>query len=211
MARWCSQVTFRIRLLLLFVFVTVLTVGIVAWAVSRVTIEEFGRLTGARMQILNQQYEQELRRRGDEIVHRVQSIADTEATIRMALDMARTQPDFSLYQNDAKGLANLQQLKFLELVAPDGTILSSAHWPARFGQKNEWVTQVPDWKSQGAFLMKEQDADGFKLALLAVRTVEVGSKKLYIIGGQAFDREFLSVLVPPPGTRILLYKNLEAN
>ncbi len=47
------------------------------------------------------------------------------------------------------------------------------------------------------------------LALVAVRTVAVGEKKLYIVGGQELDKEFLASLVLPAGMRSLLYRNLD--
>ncbi|MCL5288982.1 MAG: ATP-binding protein, partial [Acidobacteria bacterium] len=60
-------------------------------------------------------------------------------------------------------------------------------------------------------LRKEELPDGFALALVAVRPVSVGERKIYIIGGQRLDREFLASLVLPQGMRALLYRNLEQN
>jgi len=82
----------------------------------------------------------------------VQGIADAEATVRMAIDLNRPQADASQYYNDAHGIAQSQQLDFFDIVADDGTLISSAEWPARFGYKNDWVTTEKDWNSQGAFL-----------------------------------------------------------
>jgi nitrogen fixation/metabolism regulation signal transduction histidine kinase len=39
--------------------------------------------------------------------------------------------------------------------------------------------------------------------------VEVGDRRLYVVGGQELDREFLSTLVLPKGMRVLLYRNLD--
>jgi two-component system nitrogen regulation sensor histidine kinase NtrY len=47
------------------------------------------------------------------------------------------------------------------------------------------------------------------LGLLAVRTVRVGDKRLFLIGGQRLDQKFLASLVLPEGMRALLYRNLE--
>ena len=80
---------------------------------------------------------------------------------------------------------------------------------ARFGYKNDWVSAEPDWNSQGAFLRRVDMPDAVDLGLLAVRTVRVGEKRLYLIGGQRLDQNFLATLILPEGMRALLYRNLE--
>ena len=69
----------------------------------------------------------------------MQGIAEAEGTLRMAIDLSRAQADPSLYARDALGIANSRQLDFLEMVADDGTLISSAQWPSRIGFKNDWV------------------------------------------------------------------------
>ena len=53
----------------------------------------------------------------------------------MAVDIGQAARDYSTFVDRAKGLAAAHQLDFLELIADDGTIISSAQWPARFGYK----------------------------------------------------------------------------
>lgn len=201
--------SFRTKLLIVFAVTVVAAVTLVAWGVSTYTRREFEELDRQRTDALVAQFRREFARRGEEVVRRVEGIADTEATLRMAIDLSRPQADPSLYVNDARGLALSHQLDFVEIAANDGTLISSAQWPARFGFKNEWVTAQKDWKSQGAFLRKEELPDGVALALTAVRPVRVGEKNIYIIGGQRLDREFLASLVLPTGMRALLYRDLE--
>jgi signal transduction histidine kinase len=129
--------------------------------------------------------------------------------LRLAIDFSRPNPDYSQYLDHASNLAAAHGLDFLELVANDGTIVSSAHWPAHFGYKEEWVQQRQDWHRRGAFLRSEELSNEVALALMAVRVASAGEKKLYIAGGQRLGREFLGSLVLPAGTRALLYHNLE--
>jgi signal transduction histidine kinase len=126
----------------------------------------------------------------------------------MAMDLNRPQADASQYYNDARGIAQSQQLDFLDIVADDGTLISSSEWPARFGYKNDWVTSEPDWNSKGAFLRRVETPDAMDLGLLAVRTIRIGEKRLFLIGGQRLDQNFLATLVLPEGMRTLLYRNL---
>src|SRR5260370_14699464 len=88
--------------------------------------------------------------------------------------------------------------------------MSPAQWLARIGFKNDWVTQQSDWNKQGAFLARVELADKVELGMLAVRTVNVGEKKLYLIGGRRLDNGCLQALVVPAGMRVLFYRNLEA-
>jgi signal transduction histidine kinase len=127
----------------------------------------------------------------------------------MAIDLSRPQADPSLYAHDALGIASSRQLDFLEIAGDDGTLISSAQWPARIGFKNDWVTQRSDWNDQGAFLAKVEMPEKVELGLLAVRAVNVGAKKLYLIGGRKLDSDFLQAMVIPAGTRVMFYRNLE--
>ncbi len=203
--------SFRSKLMTFFVVTIVAAVTMVAWGVSvytRAAFEEFDR---QRTDALVAQFHREYAQRGEEITHRVQGIADAEATLRMAMDLNRPQADASQYYNDAHGIAQSQQLDFMDIVADDGTLISSSEWPARFGYKIDWVTGEADWNSKGAFLSRVEMPDAVDLGLLAVRSVRVGEKRLFLIGGQRLDQNFLVSLVLPEGMRALLYRNLEQN
>ncbi len=201
--------SFRTKLLAFFLATIVAAVTLVAWGVSVYTRRAFEEFDHQRTDALVAQFRREYAQRGDEIAHRVQSIADAEATLRMAMDLNRPQADASQYYNDARGIAQTQQLDFIDIVADDGTLISSSEWPARFGYKNDWVSAEPDWNSKGAFLRRVDTPDAVDLGLLAVRTVRVGDKRLFLIGGQRLDQNFLATLVLPEGMRALLYRNLE--
>ncbi len=203
--------SFRAKLMTFFVATIVLAVATVAWGVSvytRAAFEEFDR---QRSDALVAQFRREYAQRGDEIAHRMQSVVDAEASLRMAMDLNRPQADASQYYNDARSIAQSQQLDFVDIVSDDGTLISSSEWPARFGYKNDWVSAEPDWNSKGAFLRRVDTPDTVDLGLLAVRSVRVGEKRLFLIGGQRLDQNFLATLVLPEGMRALLYRNLEQN
>ncbi len=131
--------SFRTKLLAFFTLTIVAAVTLVAWGVSVYTRRAFEEFDRQRTEALVAQFRREYAQRGEEIAHRVQGIADAEATLRMAIDLNRPQADASQYYNDARGIAQTQQLDFLDIVADDGTLISSAEWPARFGYKNDWV------------------------------------------------------------------------
>ena len=196
--------TFRTRLLVIFTLAVVASVGLVELLVSNRTREAFEGLETQRVDALVAQFQKEFDRRKEEIVLAVNGIARSETLSTIA-----TSADFSSYYDVAPDLAAAHGLKLLELVAGDGTIISSAEWPARFGYSEEWLTHATDWHSLGAFLKREELADGVALSLVAVSTVEVGDRRLYVVGGQELDREFLSTLVLPKGMRVLLYRNLD--
>jgi len=201
--------SFRTKLLALFTLTIVTAVTLVAWGVSAYTRRAFELFDHQRTDALVAQFRREYAQRGEEVAHRVQGIADAEATIRMAIDLSRPQADASQYYNDARGIAQSQQLDFLDIVADNGTLISSAEWAARFGYKNDWVSAGKDWNSQGAFLGRVEMPDNVDLGLLAVRAVRVGEKHFYLIGGQRLNQDFLATLVLPESMRAVLYRNLE--
>jgi len=203
--------TFRAKILVMVTLAVVIAVGLVAAGVTFATRRAFEQQDTEHSDAFVAQFQREFVRRGQEVARRLQGIADAEATVRMAIDLNRPKSDVSIYVNDARGLAASHQLDFLELVGNDGTIISSAQWPARFGYKNDWVTQPQDWAARGAFLKREELPDGPALALLAVSVVRVGERNLYVVGGERLSKDFLASLVLPERMRALLYRNLDAN
>jgi two-component system, NtrC family, nitrogen regulation sensor histidine kinase NtrY len=200
----------RTKLILFSTTVIAGSAGVLAWNVDRFVRQQLEQEQKQQSDTLVRQFRREFTRRGDEVVYALQGIAEAEGTLRMAIDLSRAQADPSLYAHDAQGIATSRQLDFLEIAGDDGTLISSAQWPARTGFKNDWVTQQKDWNQQGAFLARVDLPDNVDLGLLAVRTVGVGEKKLYLIGGRRLDNAFLQALVVPEGMRVLFYRNLEA-
>jgi two-component system nitrogen regulation sensor histidine kinase NtrY len=197
--------SFRTRLLISFALAVTVTAALVTWLVSATTRNAFERTDDQRTAALVAQFRREYERRRQDLVRRVEAIAATESALRLAVALSRPDADYAPYYNEAAALATEHALDFMELVASDGTIVSSAQWPARFGYKAEWVTDPGDW--QGAFLRSEELPNETALAMLAVRSVNAGGKRLYVVGGYRLDREFLGSLVLPAGMRALLYHN----
>jgi signal transduction histidine kinase len=204
-------VTFRSKLFWVFTLALLLSVGLIAAGVMVVTQRAFEGLNQQHSDALVAQFQREFERRSQDIVHRVQGIADAEPTVRMAIDLSRPKSDVSIYVNDGRGVSRAHQLDILDFVANDGSIISSAEWPARFGYKLNWVTQPEDWAARGSFLTKVETPEGPTLALMSVSTVRVGDNNLYVAGGQRLGKEFLASLVLPAGMRALLYLNLDPN
>jgi two-component system, NtrC family, nitrogen regulation sensor histidine kinase NtrY len=202
-------VTFRAKLFFVFMIALLLSVGVVGAGVTVVTRRAFEDSNREHSEALVAQFEREFDRHKQDIVHRVQGIADAEATVRMAIDLSRPKSDVSVYVNDARGVSQSHQLDFLDFAGDDGSIISSNEWPARFGYKIDWLAQPQDWASLGAFLMKVDTQDGPALGLMSVSVVRVGDKNLYVLGGERLGQNFLASLVLPAGMRALLYMNLD--
>ncbi len=200
--------TFRYKLFLNFIIALLLAVGLVAAGVTLVTRRVFDQLNGQHTDAMVQQFQHEFERRGQDVAHRVKAIAEEEATTRMAVDLSRPNADVSVYVHDARGVSSSHQLNFLDFVGNDGAIISSQEYPARFGYKLTWVTQPDDWAARGAFLMRVDTDQGPALGLMAVSTVRVGDRDLYVVGGERLGKEFLGSLVLPADMRALLYLNL---
>lgn len=197
--------TFRWRLLITVSGAVVAAVAVVAWAVLASTRAAFERLDEQRTRALADQIQREFARRGEDVVRRVEGIAGAETTRRIAIELSRPDADRAPYVHEAGALASAHGLDFLELVAHDGAIVSSAQWAARFGYKEDWLLQEGGWQSQAAFLKREELAEETALALVAVRAVAAGDKNLYVVGGVRVGEKLLASLSVPPGMRAQVY------
>jgi two-component system nitrogen regulation sensor histidine kinase NtrY len=202
--------SFRTKLFLVFLVTVLASVSLVAYGVTHYTQAAFEESDAQRSEALVSQFNKEYAQRGDEITRQVKDITDADVTLKVAIDLARPNPDLSLYVRDAVGSAQDHGLDFVEFVNWDGTLISSAQYPARVGYKNDWVTSNKNWNDSAFFLRKEELPDGVALSLTVVRVLSGGNdKNMYVVGGRKLDQNFLASLVPPAGTRVLLYRNLE--
>ena len=198
--------TFRTRLLIAFALTVVVAVAFVGAIVSTTTSRVFERLDQQRVSALAAQFHQEYVRREREIARQVKDIAEAESTRDMVIKLSRLDADPSVFVDAAQPLAAAHNLEFLELVSATGSIVSSAQWPARFQYQEDWVAARGDWNSQEPFLKREELPTDSALALISVCVASVGDSKLYVIGGEDLDRDFLSSFVLPAGMRALLFR-----
>ena len=194
----------RQKILLMFSLTVIFAVAAVTWTVSVRVGSLFETLDRDRTTALVQQFLHEYQRRADEVAQRVEHVAKDERTQRMAYDLAHG-GDPALYLTDAGTLAQDYQLDYLELVQSDGTIVSSAQWPAHFGYKEPAIAG-----SAAAPFLKEEHLDQDSQArsetgIFAVRTVPDAA--LAVIGGERLDQAFLANLSAPAGSTLSLYRN----
>ncbi|MGA7905772.1 MAG: ATP-binding protein [Candidatus Sulfotelmatobacter sp.] len=198
---------FRRKLLAVFALTVFLSVVAVAWLVSAVTRRAFTRTEDERIAALVTQFRREFGQQGEDVARRVEAIASSEAATRMALALNHAAADPGPYFELSKSMAENHQLDFLEFVDSQGTIISSAQWPAKFGYPEGAFGGFAASAQTGAFLKQEDLQDGTVLGLFAVRRIQVGEHPIYAIGGRRLDRSFLLQLDLPAGTRALLYQN----
>ena len=197
--------SFRRKLLAVFGLTVFVSVAAVTWIVSISTRRTFERANEERTAALVAQFRHEFSRRGEEVVQRVEAIARSDNAIRIALAINRGTPDYGAYLNEAKSLAQSQRLDFLEFADSEGTVISSAQWPGKFGYKE---SALPASAPKEAFLRQEELPEGTALGLSAIRQVKLGDEPLYVIGGRRVDKDFLASLELPAGMRAMFYQNL---
>lgn len=192
--------TLRQRLLLAFAGVVVLAVAMVAWVVSLRTRATFEQADQQRTSALIAQFRKEFQVQGDDIGRMLERMSNSERLQRIAFE-ATHGGDTSLYIHEAAGLAQEYQLDFLELLTSDGTILSSAQTPARFGYRENIPSPVPS----AAFLSRVETVDSATLGLMAIRPIHAGDGTIYISGGRKLDQTFLQSLSLPESAYFWLY------
>jgi signal transduction histidine kinase len=198
---------FRRKLLAVFALTVFLSVVAVTLLVSAVTRRAFERSEDERTSALVAQFRREFNRQGEDVARRVGAIAASEEVGRMAVKLNRPQADAGPYFELAKTTAENGRLDFLEFVESDGTIISSAQWPAKFGYPEGALGSFAASADQSAFLKQEELQDGPALGLFAVRATRGGERPVYVIGGRRLDKSFLSGIDMPVGMRALLYQN----
>jgi two-component system nitrogen regulation sensor histidine kinase NtrY len=168
---------------------------LVTGAVSVSARRAFERIDSERRDALLDQFRRELDARGQEVVRQVERAASSTAVQQIITGSA----EYDRAQSEAEA----QALDFLDVVQADLTIISSAHWPARFGFKNDWEIAAEDWAAPDAFLARIPLPENSAVALVAVRPA-TGAKAL-VVGGRRLSPEFLKSLGVAPGMRALLW------
>ena len=197
--------SFRRRLLLLFALTVLLSVAAVTVIISTWTRRAFDDANDERTAAFVAQFHKEFQNQGEDVSHRVQSIAASAEANRMLVAAAQRVPDYSAFLDTAQVIAGTQRLDFLEFADDRGTIISSAQWPAKFGYNDPLVSQSPP---ATPFLKEEGLPSGTALGLFAVRSATAVGRQLYIIGGIRIDKDFLVTLTPSSGTGVMLYETL---
>lgn len=196
--------SFRTRLLLFTGFTVAGAATLFTGAVSVSARHAFERADQSRREALLAQFQQELDAQGQVVVRQVERVAASDAAIRLAIESRQRDPDYSAWLDEARMQADTLSLDFLDLTAPDGAIVSSAHWPARFGYPIDWVSPAADAR-KNAFLTRVPLSDGGSaVALVAVREADAGDAHAYAAGGMRLDSSFLGALGAAPGMRVLL-------
>jgi signal transduction histidine kinase len=192
--------------MLLFAFVVVIAVALVAWTVSLRTRAAFETMDQQRTAALTAQIRAEFQREGDDVGQTLSRMAVRDSVQQLAFSLTHG-GDASQYLQEASSLAQEYQLDFLEIVQADGTIVSSAQWPARFGYKRA----LPPLGQTEAFLKNEEIPDGTALGMIAARPVHTSDGSIYLIGGKKVDRSLIESLSLPPGMYVWLYRPTAAD
>ncbi len=193
--------TLRTRLFALVGAVVALTDVLVTTTVASSARRAFAAVDDQRTAVLVTQVRREFAAEGDQVAQRLERAASSDEVTRMAADLGRSRADVAAYVGAAAPLAASQGLDFLDIVSDAGTIISSAHAPARFGYRHPWLrpgtTAMPD--SEGAYLQRVELASEVALGLVAARGVAAGDRRLVLVGGRRLDERFLKALVLPAG------------
>jgi signal transduction histidine kinase len=202
--------SFRHKLLAVFALTVFLSVGGVAGLVLALTRNAFEKTEDQRTAALITQFHREFSRRGEDVARKVEAIANSDAVGRIATAVNGTSSgsaaEFAEYFELARSMAESHQLDFLEFLDEHGTIISSAHWPAKFGYPETAFESLSAASGQSSFLKREELQDSTSLGLFAVRTSGVSEHPVYVVGGRRLDKNFLAALDLPAEMRVLLYQ-----
>jgi signal transduction histidine kinase len=200
----------RQKLLLLFSLTVAAAVAAVTWTVLLRIRLVFEQRDQQETALVVSQFQREFQHRSAEVAAAVDRIAASERVRAMAFELVQS-GDASPYLTEAQTLAQDAQLNFLEIVGPDGNVVSSAQWPARFGYPEPAATQTAV-----TFLKREDLPDGTSaLGLFAVRPIRgaepLAVQPVRLVGGKRLDQSFLADLPVAPGMQVSLYSDAGPN
>lgn len=196
--------TLRQKMLLMLSVTVMSVVAAVGWLGSIRVRHVFEALDQQQTSILVNQFQREFNQRASDAAEALGRMANSDALHRIAFDLANG-GDSASYLTVAVPLAQEYRLDYLELVAHDGSIISSLQWTARFGYKDPAIAA----SGKPAFLKEEDLPDGTsQIGLFATRAVPGSDPPVYVIGGRQLDAQFLRDFPVPAGARMLLYRNL---
>lgn len=193
----------RQKLLLLVSLTVAAAVVAVAWTVLVRIKRVFNLRDQQDTALIVNQFQREFQHHSSEVTAAVERLAASEQVRSMAFQIVQS-GDSAPFLREAQALAQQAQLDFLEIVGPDGNVISSAQWLARFGYPEPAAAQL----GQAAFLKREELPDGgTALGLFAVRAVRGAEPAVRLIGGRRLDRSFIADLPVAPGMQVLLYSD----
>jgi two-component system nitrogen regulation sensor histidine kinase NtrY len=199
-------VSLRQKLLLLFSLTVAAAVAAVAWTVLVRIRQVFEKRDQEETALFVSQFQREFQHRSSDVAGAVDRIAGEERVRSMAFELVQSN-DAAPYLNEAQALAQDAQLDFLEIIGPDGNIVSSAQWPARFGYREPAASEA----EQTPFLKREELSDGSSvLGLFAVRAIRGAEPVVKLVGGRRLDESFLADLPVAPGMQLGLYSDGDA-
>jgi signal transduction histidine kinase len=197
-------VSLRQRLLLLFSLTVAAAVAAVSWTVLLRIRQVFEERDREETALFVGQFQREFQNRSAEVAAAVDRLAAAEQVRSIAFEIAQS-GDAALYLTEAQARAQDAQLDFLEIVGPDGKVVSSAQWPARFGYPEPAAQEA----GSAAFLKREDLPDGSSaLGLFAVRAVRGAESFVRLIGGKRLGQNFLADFPVAQGMQIGLYSDV---
>jgi two-component system, NtrC family, nitrogen regulation sensor histidine kinase NtrY len=171
---WRIAVSFRLRLILAFAIVSTTAIAVLTGITLANSLRAF-RANDARIaEGVIAQIKREVDSRGALLAKNAAELTKSDTVLRIGADN-----DDAAHSHDATNLAQGSDIDFLELLRPDSTIISSAHWPARYGYKEKNLVANVD----KPFVTKLETESGDTLALVALRKASVGSSTVIVLLG----------------------------
>ncbi len=193
----------RQKLLLLVSITVAAAVVAVAWTVLVRIKRVFNQRDQQDTALVLNQFQREFQHHSSEVSTAVERLAASEHVRAMAFEIVQS-GDTAPFLTEAQALAQQVQLDFLEIISPDGNVISSAQWPARFGYPEPAAAQ----SQPSAFLKREDLPDGnTALGLFAVRSVRGAEPAVRLVGGRRLDQSFIADLPVAPGMQVFLYSD----
>jgi signal transduction histidine kinase len=185
-------VNFRVRLLLAFTAATLLSLSVLAFGIRRQLTARLAAQHEQRVRALAEVAIQDLVRENADVSSRLASLVRSLADDNRFRSAVQGAPGERAYLLDWAGDAmRTTGLSMLQLQDASGRVLSSGHFRNEFDRLEPQLPRLLARTADRVTLANVRAPQGPLLALVRLDSVNVGDKRLTLVGGIAIDRGFL--------------------
>ena len=185
--------SFRARLLFAFAITTLLSISLFAVGVRRQLTARLATQNERRVQTLARVAIQDLSRENAEVSSRLASLSQSLADDNRIRSAVRGSTDDRTYLLDWAGDAmRTAGLSMLQLQDESGRILSSGHFREAFDRLDPALPRLLARSGERVTVASVRAPDGPFLALVREKSLTIGDRRLYLVGGMTIDRAFLA-------------------
>jgi signal transduction histidine kinase len=196
------------KLIMAFIAVTIVPIGAIlslTWSTVEARFEEE---FAEHLDNVTEGISDELKQIGDNLINKVEELAQSEQVERILVDMVRGSLDRRAMIPEAAKWMKAWDFDMLSLLDGSGIVMSSGHLPARFGSKDEEsIRNLSDSPLKPVIRQVQVLRGGIIETVFAVTVVgqrQFNEAEVIVVAGKLLDKKFVTSLEKLSSSRIII-------